>query len=151
MNLTYKPKMEIRDVSLIREYFFCERMHAKIPKATCVARQAALVQDSRRFLFPECGNCSQGKIIAKEQQNVNGDKKDETIMEEEIIPGEKTGEGKGKTLPEPPPKTDMAVVQVDFGDYAQIFEGVKKMAEEEIRPVELQIIYLLKSYLGRLN
>ena len=198
-------KAEKEELALNSGRFTCERMHAKISKTTCLSRQFALVQGSKRFLFPECGSCSQGKIIAKEQQNMIGDKKEGATMQEQKKPGEETGEEKVKKceeckerppiskhsrlcavclqkkamkaraekaekakkdkkplaaekakpainpqpLPKALPKTDLTMVQVDFGGYAQIFDGVKKLAEEEIRPVELQIIYLLKSYLGR--
>ena len=38
-------------------------------------------------------------------------------------------------------------ILIDFSPYDNILEGIEKLAEEEVRPVELQIIYILKSYL----
>lgn len=43
-----------------------------------------------------------------------------------------------------PPHGDEAVVTIDFGKYAPILRKVESLAEEEVRSVESQIIYILK-------
>ena len=203
--------MEEGDVTLDSRYFNCERLHAKIPKLTCFARQFALVRGSRSFLFPECGSCSQGKVIAKEHQNVLGKEKEKSLMPDQAKSGSEASEGKaqmckdcgekptisprspycsfcmqkravaarqgkaqnqpkrkgkdpgperalkeGKAFEarkpqgdiQPPGKRGMEPVSIDFRAYPQILEGVKKLAEEEIRPIGLQIIFILKSHLA---
>lgn len=88
---------------------------------------------------PYCASCMRKRsIVARER------KKEESGRDQ-------TGLIKTPPGPKEAPKSEMAVVQVDFGGYPQILEGLKKMAKEEIRPVELQILYLVKSYLGRVN
>jgi CDGSH-type Zn-finger protein len=37
-----------------------------------------------------------------------------------------------------------SVIAINFGEHSSILEAVKGMAKEELRPVELQIIYLLR-------
>jgi len=36
---------------------------------------------------------------------------------------------------------------IDFSSYEYILKGIEKLAEEEVRPVGLQIIYILKTFL----
>lgn len=94
---------------------------------------------------PYCASCMRKKSIEARAAKVGKVQKDNKAP----AAGKAKIGIKPPALPKTPAKTKMAVVQVDFGGYSQIFEGVKKLAEEEIRPVELQIIYLLKSALGR--
>jgi hypothetical protein len=38
-------------------------------------------------------------------------------------------------------------LEVDFGKHVHILREIEKLAEQQIRPVELQVIYMLKTYL----
>ena len=40
-------------------------------------------------------------------------------------------------------------VSIDFREYFDIWGRIQKLAEEEIRPPEMQIIYILKKYLDQ--
>lgn len=186
-------------VTLDSRYFKCERMHAKIPKSTCFARQFAMVQGSRSFLFPECGDCSQGKVIAKEHQNMLGKMKGESIMPDQTKSGNEASEDKARLCkdcgekptisPRSPycsscmqkraiearmkkpkaskreeggrpavrpvphlketPKAGTVVMRVDFGRHREVLGAIVKLAEEEMRPLDVQIIYMLKRCLKR--
>jgi len=46
-------------------------------------------------------------------------------------------------------KAGTVVMPVDFGGHREILEAVVKLAEEELRPVGIQIIFMLKTYLKR--
>jgi hypothetical protein len=194
------------DVTLDSRYFPCQKMHAKIPRSTCLARQFALVQGSRRFLFLECGDCSQGKVIIKEHQNMFGGEKEKSLMPDQAKSGNEASEGKarlckdcgekptisprspycsscmqkrateararkkkapekanrpqaGKKRDQPgekaspkvkeEPKAEIYAIRVNFGGHPEVLGAIVKLAEEEMRPLELQIIYVLKSYLRR--
>ena len=190
--------MEKGNVFLDSKYFNCERMHAKIPKATCFARQFALVQGSRRFLFPECGDCSQGKLIVKEHQNMLGGEKGKSIMPDQAKSGNEAREDGARLCKEcgekPPmgngpycasclqkravkarmkhpkaskrkkgerpaarptahsqgtPKVGTAAIRIDFGKHGTVLEEVVKLADEQMRPLETQIIFMLKTCLKR--
>lgn len=52
-----------------------------------------------------------------------------------------------KPTPEKARKTANDEVGIEFGRYVSVLRGVEKLAEREMRPVNLQIIYMLKSYL----
>ena len=45
------------------------------------------------------------------------------------------------------PKGNDTTLTIDFGKYAPLLRDVEKLAEEEMRPVEMQIIYILKKHL----
>ena len=191
--------MEKGSVTLESRYFNCERMHAKIPKATCLARQFARVQGSRRFLFPECGDCSQGKVIAKEHQDMLGGEKGKFTMPDQAKSGNEASESKARLCkdcgekptisprspycsscmqkraieariknqkaskrtekggpaarpiahPQETPKAGTAAIRIDFGRHREVLGAIVKLAEEEMRPFEIQIIYMLKSCLKR--
>ena len=191
--------MEKGNVTLESRYFNCEKMHAKIPRTTCFARQFAPVQGSRRFLFPECGDCSQGKIIAKEYQDMLSGEKEKSIMPDQTKSGNEASEdgarlckdcGEKPTMsPRSPycsscmqkraikarmenqkaskrtkkegatvraiahfqgtPKAGTAAIRIDFGKNREVLGAIVRLAEEEMRPLEVQIIYILKSYLKR--
>ena len=58
---------------------------------------------------------------------------------------EKTTHGMPKSEKVPVgPNTALAI---DFGKYSSILRAVEKLAEEEMRPVDLQVVYILKHYL----
>lgn len=49
------------------------------------------------------------------------------------------------------PAAGETTVRVDFGAHADLLREIKGLAEEEIRPLDLQIIYVLKSHLKGLK
>ena len=65
--------------------------------------------------------------------------------------GQKPGKKKAQVKPNPKralPAQTMALT-IDFGHkYASVLREVEKPADEEIRPVELQVIYMLKTCLA---
>jgi hypothetical protein len=46
-------------------------------------------------------------------------------------------------------KAGTVVMPVDFGKHREVLEAVVKLAEEEMRPLDIQIIFMLKTCLKR--
>jgi len=46
-------------------------------------------------------------------------------------------------------KAGTVVMPVDFGRHREVLEAVVKLAEEEMRPLDMQIIFMLKTCLKR--
>lgn len=197
-------------------YFGCEKMHARIPISTCIARQVALVKNSRRLLFPECWNCQQGKMVRKGHPDMSAKDKGEPIMTDQTKAGSEQAGKKGKLCkecgerppisdhspfcascmqkkamqarakktdgdkapgrapkasepkkvkakrdesgdarPEPSygrdPKNKETVLNINLEGYPEILAGIEKMAKEEIRPVESQVICILKRQMENLK
>lgn len=40
-----------------------------------------------------------------------------------------------------------AILTIDFGEHAEILEGIERQAVEDMRPLDMQIIYALKKHL----
>jgi hypothetical protein len=49
-------------------------------------------------------------------------------------------------LHEKTPTIENTAVNIDFGKHPLIFKQVRELADQEIKPLELQIIYVLKCY-----
>ena len=61
-------------------------------------------------------------------------------------PEQKTGT-KAKARPRKAPQGQDQALTIDFDRYVSILDEVKKLADEEMRPVEMQVIYMLRQYL----
>jgi len=59
--------------------------------------------------------------------------------------------GDEKTHDEKAPVAGNMAVTVDFSGYPQILNDVRQLAGDEIRPLELQIVYLLKHHFTALK
>ena len=44
-------------------------------------------------------------------------------------------------------KSKNTVLTIEFGRHSQILRQIEKLSEEEMRPVDMQVIYILKNYL----
>lgn len=179
-------------------YFNCDRLHAKISFSTCLARKFAMARGTRGFLFPDCAICSQGKVIAREHQNMIGGEKEKSIMPDQTKSGNEAREDGArvcKDCGEKPPlgnglycarclqrraiksrmenkkapkgkegekpaagpiahpketfKAGATAIRIDFGLHREVLESVVKLAEEEMRPLDIQIIFMLKGCLKR--
>lgn len=54
-----------------------------------------------------------------------------------------------RTSPAQPPRPDRELsLTVNFGKHGDILEQIERLADEELRPVEMEIIYLLKQHLN---
>lgn len=47
------------------------------------------------------------------------------------------------------PKAGTVAMRIDFGRHRELLEAIVKLAGEEMRPLDIQIIYMLKSCLKR--
>ena len=59
----------------------------------------------------------------------------------------KKTQGISKQKTESTPKTRDTAVEIDFGKYSHILKEIEKVADEEMRPLGLQIAYILQKYL----
>lgn len=69
---------------------------------------------------------------------------------------EGSGEPKKKKIkykdePQKPQKGLDTALTIEFGKHVSILREVEKLAEEEVRPVDLQVIYILKKYLKNVH
>ncbi len=46
-----------------------------------------------------------------------------------------------------PRREPNAALTIDFGKYDHVLTEIRELAEEEMRPVDLQVVYILKNYL----
>ena len=53
-----------------------------------------------------------------------------------------------KPKPEKSQERHDTALTIEFGKYASILRDIEKLAEQEVRPVDSQIIYILKKYLN---
>jgi len=56
-----------------------------------------------------------------------------------------------KAIPEKPHQDLNTALTIKFGKYASVLSEVEKIAEEEVRSVDLQVIYILKKYLKNVH
>ena len=100
----------------------------------------------KKTLSPNCPYCP--SCMSKKSRTVTGEKENKGDPFKESLK-EAKGDIKGLLkAPETPvqirPGND---ILIDFSSHDYILRGIEKLAEEEVRPVGLQIIYILKSYL----
>jgi hypothetical protein len=56
-----------------------------------------------------------------------------------------------RAKPEKPSQSPNTALTIEFKKHPSILREVEKLAEEEVRPLELQVIYILKQYLKNVN
>ena len=156
----------------LSQYFFCNRYSATLRKDVCIQRQREVNSNDQRYTVVKdlgCKNCDQGKeflMATKEEKRIcKGCGKEKDIDEFGKNPGCKGGrlpnckecmrdikkakieaeehiseEIKGAFV-----EIDSKIeITIDFSRHKALFEDVKKKAEEEIRPLGMQILYMLK-------
>jgi len=92
---------------------------------------------------PLCPVCLAAKSNEKQASKRTGKKavkKAGAKRKESVAPSIDKGE-------KPQPRGDLELV-VDFGKYGDVLKVVEALAEDEVRPVESQVIYILKRYLA---
>ncbi len=85
---------------------------------------------------PYCSSCMQRRATAARQKK-KGDSKAEVVKAatHRQPAAEKDGESKRTSI------------RVDFGGCPEVLSKLERLAAEEVRPIELQIIYILKNQL----
>ena len=58
---------------------------------------------------------------------------------------------KDKARPEKTPPGEIMTVEIDFGRFPLILKQLQNLADEEIRPLDLQVIYLLKQHIDAIK
>ena len=82
---------------------------------------------------PYCASCMSKRSHKKKQaarKDPGGPKKEKTTT--------------NTNLPEKSPEKRNMKLIIDFGKYGNILDRIEELAEEEVRPVDLQVIYMLK-------
>ena len=59
--------------------------------------------------------------------------------------------GNHKHFPTKAPETANTAITIEFGKHGSILKEVEKLADEEMRPLDLQILYILKNYLDNIE
>lgn len=117
--------------------------HAKGAVATPKKENTRLCECGKITLSPTCPYCP--SCMAKRSNKDRSTKKE---------PKSKRPRGRspGKRATDSPtgaPKKENTALTIDFGKYSPILREVEKLAEEEMRPVDLQVVYILKHYLNQ--
>ena len=88
---------------------------------------------------PYCARClgDMGRAKKEKKQPLGGEGL--AAMKEDSSPSGKTRPGA------------IAAVTVDFGNHSVLLETIQTLASEEIRPVDMQIIYLLKTRVSEIK
>lgn len=84
-----------------------------------------------------CASCMARRGNEKRRQGA--------LLAPEKNQSKKTKEGQGQ--PEKATNTPNMEVVIDFGEYPAILQQLQDLAEQEIRPLDLQMIYILKCHL----
>jgi len=90
---------------------------------------------------PYCGSCLAKRGAAKRAK--------EKALEGAQEPKKKVGRPRGtrhRPEPESPPPAKETALTVDFRKYPGLLNEVKKLAEDEIRSPDQQVIYIVKSH-----
>ncbi len=92
---------------------------------------------------PYCSSCMQKRATEARALKKAAPEKDKgpQARKKRGEPGERASP-KAKEVP----KAEINAVRVDFGGHPEVLTAIQKLAEEEMRPLDLQIIYILKSY-----
>ncbi len=67
-----------------------------------------------------------------------------------MVPKKKTnakGVATSKEKPEKSVKEPNTAITIEFGEHAEILREIEKLSIQELRPVDMQIIYMLKKQL----
>jgi len=148
----------------------CEKMHARIPKATCIARQKANLEKHSNSIYLECVTCEQGEKIIMESiklckdcglkppisknspycascmaKRANEAKKAKKEAQNKIADGGTTQSIKKEKKS---PESENTSLTIEFGKHVEVLKQTEKLAEDELRTVENQVIYILKSYIS---
>lgn len=110
------------------------------------SRDPRLCECGKPTLSPNCPYCP--SCMSKKSRAVKGEKENKGNSFIESFKEDKRDVKDPLNAPETPVQIrPNNGILVDFSPYGNILKGIEKLAEEEVRPVGLQIIYILKSYL----
>jgi len=92
---------------------------------------------------PLCPSCMAKKANKKRAANKTVHEKNEKVISNKKQQNETQGQLK---VEEASPGDDMTLV-IEFRKHGAILKTIREMAEEELRPVDMQVIYMLKNQL----
>lgn len=154
------------------DYFTCERTHTRLKKTDCVRRQTKGIKISNignSYEIPlECEGCRQGENIREEMKEMDAEKKtcsvkgcnetkfkargmckkhyDRWYMQEKAKhSGKKLGErGIDGRKGRKPLAAGEHTVLLNFEDHPELLQKLNTLAHDELRPVTMQIMYLVR-------
>jgi len=100
----------------------------------------------KKTLSPNCPYCP-SCMSKKSRANKGGKEKKEDSLKENSMDIKSDFKTPLKAPKTPPQINSSNGILVDFSHYDYVLKGIERLAKEEVRPVELQIIYILKSFL----
>ena len=105
------------------EYFYCEKLNCRLKIDVCLQRQQANLRP-RRFdpiPFLSCENCSQGAKNLRLRKNTSN-------------------------MPQEKPLKAHNALTIEYFNYVSIFNEIKRLTENENKQIDLELIYLLRTY-----
>jgi len=146
----YKPEMkeddnisEKKQNTRVCESEGCEKttLNANCPLCpSCMARKANKSRADK-------------KSSHKKRKHKDGStlKKKETTRRHKDRRAKPKGKTNDKPNTEKTSPDSITALTIEFGEHASILREVEKLAEEEMRPVDLQVIYMVKKYLETMD
>jgi len=123
-----------------------EKKRATNPKPMTTEKQenTRLCECGKTTISPNCPFCP--SCMAKKSNEARAAKQKAEKRAAERPPGGKTREDTTHDMPKPgkPPTGPDTALVIDFGKYPDVLGRVRSRAEQEIRPVDLQVIFMLK-------
>ena len=92
---------------------------------------------------PYCGSCLAKRGAAKRAQ----EKALGGAPEQKNKVGRPRGRPRHRVEPDGPPPAQETALTIDFRKYPGLLNEIKKLADDEIRSPDQQVIYVVKSYL----
>jgi len=86
-----------------------------------------------------CSSC-----LGKKAWSKTGKKKDQRKPKKKTAAHDKPGGKKASCQ-------GSMIVSVDFSRHAEVLNAIEKLSEEEIRPIDLQVVYIVKTYLNTMK
>ena len=100
----------------------------------------------KKTLSPNCPYCP--SCMSKKSRTNKVEKENKEASPSEDLRGVKLDIKSPLIAPKTPVQIRLGNdILIDFSSHDDILRGIEKLAEEEVRPVGLQIIYILKNYL----
>ena len=158
----------------VAEYFYCERCHSRMAKTQCIERQTKGILSPGgygRFHYnipPECEDCEQGRIVMENKTQCIEPGCDSTDIKARgmckkhynVWYARERKKSAGIPFKKKPPDAAPAIVKrielggassltLDFGEFPEIYTELEMRAKDEMRPVDMQVMFLLKKAIER--
>ena len=103
--------------------------------------------DERETIHPNSPYCSPCLHEMKKDKTAKQKTAEKNTHKAAGTPGNKK-KVNDKRKPGKPQKTANTAITIEFGKNAHILNGIEKLADKEMRPINLQILFILREYLN---